>query len=222
MEQLRKTHNLAKRELINKWVPQGSRVLDCGCGRGGDLAKWRAMKVNLFMVDPDEESLQEAQNRAHEMNFGVWFLGCGDIRDVVDSGPWDVVCYNFSLQYIFETDHIFDFSIKAIAKSVQVGGRLIGILPDEKRIREILKNSSKFTDELGNTIELRDGKLWVYLTDGPFYAAGARPEPLIDVQKLINSLADHGFQMAMWLPMLDRPNGLISDIYSKFVFTKIR
>jgi hypothetical protein len=26
----------------------------------------------------------------------------------------------------------------------------------------------------------------------------------------------------MWLPMLDKPNGLISDMYSKFVFTKIR
>ena len=86
----------------------------------------------------------------------------------------------------------------------------------------MLGNSSKFVDELGNSIELRDGKLWVHLTDGPFYAMGARPEPLVDVKKLTKALDDHGFHTSMWLPMLDKPNGLISDMYSKFVFTKIR
>jgi len=223
MEQLRKTHNLAKRELINKWVPRGAQVLDCGCGRGGDLAKWRGLAVNLFMIDPDEESLQEAQIRAHEMNFGVWFLSKGDIRDAVhQSGPWEIVCYNFALQYIFENEHVFDFSIKAIEKSLEVGGRLMGMVPDENRIRAMLGNSSKFVDKLGNSIELRDGKLWVHLTDGPFYAMGARPEPLVDVKKLTKALDDHGFHTSMWLPMLDKPNGLISDMYSKFVFTKIR
>ena len=148
MDELRKTHNLAKRHLIQKWVPSFSSVLDCGCGRGGDLAKWNVARAQLYMIDPDEESLQEAQNRAHEMQIGAWFLGKGDIRDAVKiAGPWDVVCYNFSLHYIFENEKTFETSIDAIARAVKPGGRLIGIIPDQDRIELLLENNI-FKDEL--------------------------------------------------------------------------
>lgn len=221
MDELRKTHNLAKRQFIWKWVPHFSTVLDCGCGRGGDLAKWNVVKVkNLYMIDPDEESLQEAQNRAHEINIGAWFLGKGDVRDAVkQAGPWDIVCYNFSLQYIFENDETFEQSIEAIAKAVKPGGRLIGILPDMDRIEICLENNF-FKDELGNTIELKDQKLFVKLVDGPFYAGTVREEPIVNRSKLVKALEERGFHLSMWSPMLDNATGRISDIYSKFVFSK--
>jgi len=58
------------------------------------------------------------------------------------------------------------------------------------------------------------------LADGPFYADGAKDEPLLDTQKLMSALDAKGIDLVIWEPMLHSPNGLISDLYSKFVFKK--
>ena len=217
MEELRKLHNNCKRQLILSWVTPNAYVLDCGCGRGGDWWKWKAVRARVAAIDPDAESLNEAEQRALDMQYGVWFLGEGDVRHAVSSGPYDVVCYNFSLQYIFENEKVFRESIEAIARSVCPGGILIGIAPEKARIEML----APFTDPLGNTIEIRDNRAWVKLVDGPFYAAGAKDEPLLDAGVLIDSLTEKGFKKLVWEPMLPEPNGRISDIYSKFVFKKM-
>ena len=38
---------------------------------------------------------------------------------------------------------------------------------------------------------------------------------------LIRALQQARFEMVQWEPMIDRPNGLISDLYSKFVFRRL-
>jgi SAM-dependent methyltransferase len=221
MEQLRKLHNDCKRKLILNWVKPGSHVLDCGCGRGGDLHKWNSIsKLKITAVDPDEESLTEAQNRAIESGYGIWFLPPGDIRTAVSWGPYDVVCYNFSLHYIFENFVVYSKSMEAIGKSVKVGGYFIGIAPDNTRIQSVLNSKSKFIDRLGNSIEVREDRLSVYLSDGPFYAQGEREEPILMKDSFLESMKTQGFRLVLWEPMLKTPNGLISDIYSQFVFVK--
>lgn len=223
MEELRKLHNGAKRDLITTWVKPGSTVLDCGCGRGGDWWKWKAVRAKIFAIDPDEESLTEAENRALEMNLGVWFLGKGTIIQAAFAGPFDVVCYNFSLHYIFEDLQTFENSIKALACSVKSGGLLIGITPEVARAEAMVDEHGHFKDELGNEIAmLQDGRrLMVRLVDGPFYADGGREEPTLHAGFLVQNLKAVGFEMLMWEPMLAVPNGLVSDLYSKFVFKKI-
>lgn len=221
MEQLRKLHNACKRNLIVSWVKPGQHVLDCGCGRGGDIHKWNLIKnLKVTAIDPDEESLKEAINRATESGYGIWFLPPGDITKTIEWGPYDVVCYNFSLHYIFENMDTYTKSVWAISHAVKSGGYLIGITPDNTRLQSILDSSSKFVDRLGNSLEVRDGKLMVYLTDGPYYAQGAKEEPILDKDLFLNSMQAHGFKMLVWEPMLKSPNGLVSDIYSQFVFIK--
>jgi SAM-dependent methyltransferase len=223
MDELRKLHNKAKRELITRWVRPGSTVLDCGCGRGGDLHKWKSVHARIFAIDPDEESLLEAEKRAMEMKLGVWFLGRGDIRQAAFAGPFDVVCYNFSLHYIFEDPTTFEMSIKALALSVAPGGLLIGITPELDRAESLVDQYGHFKDKLGNEIALlqENRRLMVRLVDGPFYADGGREEPTLDARFLISKLKEVGFEKIVWEPMLPRPNGLVSDLYSKFVFKKI-
>jgi SAM-dependent methyltransferase len=230
MEALRKMHNNCKRSLILKWVEPRSFVLDCGCGRGGDWHKWKAVQARVAAIDPDAGSLAEAENRAIEMNFGVWFLGQGDVRTAVSSGPFDVVCYNFSLHYIFENENTFKESVDAIARAIRPGGLLIGITPEKARAEGLCPESAvgtpseglcPFTDSLGNSIQIKGDKLLVHLVDGPFYADGPKAEPLLESGQLIEALIERGFRMIMWEPMLPVPNGLISDLYSKFVFKKI-
>jgi hypothetical protein len=60
----------------------------------------------------------------------------------------------------------------------------------------------------------------VKLSDGPFYTDGPRDEPLLDGVLLSSRLVKLGFELLVWEPMLSKPNGLISDLYTKFVFRK--
>jgi len=217
MEELRKLHNQQKRVHILRWVEPRSFVLDCGCGRGGDWHKWKASQARVAAVDPDPESLKEAENRAIEMGFGVWFLGPGDVRTAVASGPFDVVCYNFSMHYIFEDAQTLEESLGAIERAVKPGGLLIGITPEKARIKAL----GIFTDRLGNSVRIEGDRAIVHVVDGPFYAEGARSEPLLDAEVLVPALLSRGFKLLVWEPMLKHPNGLISDIYTNFVFKKL-
>jgi len=220
MEELRKLHNNCKREFIKKWVPEYSHVLDCGCGRGGDLQKWAAVNAKVDAIDPDPESIQEAQRRAKKMNLDICFLGIGDIRHV--SGQWDVVCYNFSIHYIFQDQKTLDESIKAISRAVRPGGLLIGIAPEKIRIETMCHPSGIFTDSLGNTIQNFSHHASIKLIDGPFYSGETRDEPLMDGTILICNLLNLKFKIISWEPMMLKQNGMISDMYTKFVFRNDR
>ena len=47
MEEIRKNHNDAKRNLIQMVSKEGKHILDVGCGFGGDLQKWAKCGVNI-------------------------------------------------------------------------------------------------------------------------------------------------------------------------------
>jgi len=206
MESLRRQHNLFKRELIQQCVKPGDLVLDCGCGRGGDLKKWP--RCRLVCVDPDVTALAEARERAKSLRLEPVFQ-VGDVR-TVKGGPFDVICYNFSLHYTAASPQVFEESIQAIIKNLKPGGRLIGIVPDPDRLP-----SEYFRDRLGNTA-VRDGELLrVRLVDGPFYNGGELTEPVLHPEKIKEKI-----KCVMWEPMCPEPTGLISDIYSKFIFVK--
>jgi len=213
MEALRRAHNQCKRNLIRDHVRSTDRILDCGCGRGGDWHKWRSVGYQrLVGVDPELESLKEAERRAQELGMRQMMLVHGDIHSVQNLGLFDVVCYNFSIQYILET---LEASAEAIANVVRPGGKLIGITPDFDRIVNF-----KSPDALGNTLRLVDSMhIEVKLTDGPFYADGPREEPIMDRTLLIDVLRPW-FDLVSWTPMIDSTTGLISDIYSTFVFLR--
>jgi SAM-dependent methyltransferase len=217
MEALRRLHNSCKRELIQEWVKPGMTVLDCGCGRGGDWHKWNSVGAHVFAIDPDEESLKEAEHRASEMQFEVFFLGPGTIVQAAFAGPYDVVCYNFSLHYIMND---FENSIKAIHCALKPGGLLIGITPDEQKAHNMADKNGHFEDALGNEFDIAGDYLKVKLSDGPFYADGAKVEPLLDYVRLVSELKKVGIDLLCWRSMLYRPNKLISDLYSTFVFKK--
>jgi len=105
MEEIRKNHNEAKRMLIQSVVQKGQHILDVGCGFGGDLQKWHKCGVNINMCDPEPKALEEARSRAKNMRMRVNFYE-GDVHDCPNR-KFDVVCFNFSLHYIFASRAFF-------------------------------------------------------------------------------------------------------------------
>ena len=216
MEELRKTHNEAKRSLIEAVTREGNSVLDVGCGFGGDLQKWHRCGANISMCDPEPSALVEARSRAKNMRIRVNFYE-GDVR-ACPNRKHDIVCYNFSLHYIFATKELFHASIREIRKRVKPGGHLVGIIPDSEKI--VFK--TPLVDDRGNFFKLKEHgnggfgeKLFVHLVDTPFYADGPRSEPVAYKDLLVTHREDAGFTLLSWEGLEGNP---ISELYSKFIF----
>jgi SAM-dependent methyltransferase len=216
MEEIRRYHNEEKRSLIERMARNGDSVLDVGCGFGGDLQKWSHARVNLSMCEPDAEALKEAKNRAKKLKIRVNFYH-GDIQSCPHR-KYDIICYNFSLHYIFQTRELFTKTLHEIRKRLKPGGILMGIIPDSQQI--IFR--TPLNDSAGNFFKLRstsDGgfgeKLYVHLVDTPYYADGPKPEPLAHRDLLVTHLENMGFSMELWEHLGGNP---ISQLYSKFMF----
>tara|TARA_B110000503_G_scaffold5463_1_gene7536 strand:- start:10347 stop:11036 length:690 start_codon:yes stop_codon:yes gene_type:complete len=216
MEELRRLHNDEKRSLIETVTRVGDSVLDVGCGFGGDLQKWSKVRANISMCEPSLEALEEARLRAKNMKIRVNFYH-GDIR-ACPNRKYDVVCYNFSLHYIFQTRELFSETLKEIKKRVKPGGVFVGIIPDSEQI--LFK--TPFMDSHGTFFKLKGTsngdfgeKLFVNLADTPYYADGPKAEPLAHKDILITHLENNGFTMKLWKPLSGNP---VSELYSKFIF----
>ena len=219
MEDIRKANNLTKRSLIAEAVGgrRGLQVLDVGCGCGGDLHKWRAVGARVDMCDPSSDSLDEAQRRANDMKYKVRFIH-GDVRDCPKK-LYDLVCFNFSIQYIFADHLTFIQSIKAIRQRLKPGGVLVGCVPDAQSILDHLP----FRDSMGNWMEAVNQvgfggfgeTVNVFLTDTPYYNHGPHPESLCYRDMLTAHLESKGVLLEKWDGFEGEP---LQRLYSKFLY----
>lgn len=217
MEDLRKHHNALKRQLIHENTKEGDTILDVGAGFGGDLKKWQECGANINMCDPSPDALDEARSRAKNMRIRVNFY-VGDISSC-PMRKYDVICYNFSMHYIFKTEKLFSDTLKEIRQRMKHGGKLFGIIPDSVSI--IMK--TPYTDTLGNIFQMVSGaghggfgeRVVVELADTPYYVNGAIPEPLAYKDLLITHLERIGFSLQVWEPLEGHS---ITQLYSKFIF----
>ena len=193
MANIRVQNNLIKKEFLNTWVKKGSKVLDVGCGQGGDLHKWKHLEVELTGVDPNSWAIEEARRRSKGA-YGNFIVG--DIR----SAPleqYDVICYNFSLQY--QSLELFPEITKRLKKP---NGILIGIVPD----KHVLGNGKSD----GIHIEKVDeDHISVYIPDTPYYTNGPITEPLLNKNEFFKKAYENGMSIKLWETF---------SIYGKFVF----
>lgn len=220
MEEVRKYHNAVKRHLIQNNTRQGMKILDVGCGCGGDLQKWKyAVPSVLDMCDPSEESLTEARERSKNLKVQASFY-LGAIFECPNR-QYDIICYNFSLHYIFADPKLFFYSIRAIRDRLSNGGRLIGVIPDS----ESILFCTPFRDDFGNFISRSDNtgrgeigeKIFVHLADTPYYKDGPKAEPIAYKDLLITNLEKMGIFLEKWSPLEGTE---LSQMYSQFIFVR--
>jgi SAM-dependent methyltransferase len=230
-DDIRVSHNLLKRKVISD-TRDGDKCLDVGCGTGGDFKKWAHTRLSkLDMCDPIKESLDEAKTRIHTINNSPKLPGVRiDIRPrfyhgCILSCPnelYNVICYNYSLHYIFESREKFYNSITAICNRLAPGGRLVGIIPDSESIIMDTPMNDGINFVSRNESTTGKGqfgeKIFVSLGDTPFYKDGARAEPIAYKDILITELANRGLQLLLWKQC---QGNKITSLYSQFIFEKV-
>lgn len=211
---LRKMHNTAKRSFIREYVTNTSTILDAGCGAGGDLLKW-PLGTRVFACDPDIRALTEAVERSKnltEEQRPQFFHG--DVSSTPVQ-PYDIICYNFSIQYIFAHERLFHRTLEALCQRSQKGTRLMGVVPDSEELmtctQKFFKKDKPFTGDFGDMIQF-------YIRGTRYYKNGPIREPVCYREILITELEKVGFQLVLWEPFISFHTGTVSDVYSKFVF----
>ncbi|XP_053207654.1 mRNA cap guanine-N7 methyltransferase-like [Panonychus citri] len=158
-----------RKDIRNKSVT----VLDIGCGKGGDLRKYRIHGVaNLVCVDIADESLAQCRDRYREMTklrhkgnlFDAFFIHADCTRDNLnikyketkglveklgDKNQFDLVSCQFTFHYCFESLAQAETMIKNIANNLKKDGLFIGTTPDANYIvAKARKEGASFGNEV--------------------------------------------------------------------------
>lgn len=240
MSEMRKFHNFIKKIYIDKSSEPGTRLLDLGCGKGGDIYKWISNKniVSVKGFDINADSIAEAKRRLKGYsNFkkkSITFKVL-DLSENVLKCPkkFDLITSFFAFHYFFKNKKSIETILKSIDNCSKAGttliltlfdGNLINFLPDTYKADnwEIkkLSNSSK-GKVLGRKIEVFLGDS---VLDVPEIEYIVEPDLLVNYLKTINfDLVDSKpfYEIKNKKFHLSVSEKLFSDLNMVFVFKKM-
>lgn len=148
---LKRFNNWIKSAIIQMCTPlesddnKGIRILDLGCGKGGDLRKWNHNHVSeMVLLDIADVSIQHARSRYKESSLrwdAHFFVGDGFrtpldqlVPDHLLQPMFDVVTMQFCLHYGWDTEQNARTMLTNVAKWLRPGGTFIGTIPDEETL----------------------------------------------------------------------------------------
>lgn len=163
---VRTLSNWVKSSLINIFSRPGARVLDLGCGHGGDLLKYQANNTGYYVgVDMSLESLKEAINRynVNKIQFPAKFV-CADVTEktvnrdfVMESGvAFDLVSSQLTMQFAWTGERqIRHFFLNATDR-LEPGGFFIGTIPNPIKIMEyLIRSPDHKTIHIGDICQIK-------------------------------------------------------------------
>lgn len=163
---LRSFNNCIKYMLIHKYSRHNGSVLDLGCGKGGDLAKWQMVGTQDYVgIDLSDQSVREAVNRYRRQRFPFHAVfATGDFttpvpESLADFTPEEVCHYQFDnvsmqfcMHYAFANEESVVKMLENISKSLKKGGMFIGTIPSSDFIKWKIKKLEPGAKSWGNSI----------------------------------------------------------------------
>lgn len=151
VESLRRFNNWVKSVLIGEYVGQGFTVLDIGCGKGGDLLKYKNARIAFYVgTDIDENSVLNARQRFQQSRpgFEAVFV-VGDITDPEVSISqalrpdfdieYDCVSSQFMANYLLGSEANLRRYFTNVTEKLKPGGFFLGTIPDANVIVKKLR-----------------------------------------------------------------------------------
>ncbi|XP_060680496.1 mRNA cap guanine-N7 methyltransferase [Hemiscyllium ocellatum] len=170
---LRNFNNWIKSVLIGEYldkVKQRNRhnitVLDLGCGKGGDLLKWKKGQISkLVCVDMADISVEQCTKRyidmknrcySNERLFAADFIRADCTKELLTEKyhdpdiVFDICSCQFVYHYSFETLQQADTMLKNACERLRPGGYFIGTTPNAFELVKRLEASE--TSSFGNEL----------------------------------------------------------------------
>ncbi|KAG8506265.1 mRNA cap guanine-N7 methyltransferase [Galemys pyrenaicus] len=170
---LRNFNNWMKSTLIGEFLEKVRQkkkrditVLDLGCGKGGDLLKWRKGRISkLVCVDIADVSVKQCQQRYEDMKtrsrgneyiFDAEFITADCSKELLidryrdPEMCFDICSCQFVCHYSFETYEQADTMLRNACERLSPGGYYIGTTPNSFELIRRLEASE--TESFGNDI----------------------------------------------------------------------
>uniref|UniRef100_A0A3Q3JBN4 mRNA (guanine-N(7))-methyltransferase n=1 Tax=Monopterus albus TaxID=43700 RepID=A0A3Q3JBN4_MONAL len=151
------------------WLEGGSpqiSVLDLGCGKGGDLLKWRRGGIShLVCADIAGVSVEQCQSRYEEMKkkshmtekiFSAQFITADCTKEVLSEKlddpelMFDICSCQFVYHYSFESEQKANMMLRNACERLKPGGFFIGTTPDAFELVKRLEASGSLS--FGNEV----------------------------------------------------------------------
>ncbi|XP_017285114.1 mRNA cap guanine-N7 methyltransferase [Kryptolebias marmoratus] len=170
---MRNFNNWMKSVLIGEILEQvrdaGTRnvsVLDLGCGKGGDLLKWRRGGIShLVCTDIAGVSVEQCQSRYEDMKrrshvnekiFSAQFITADSSKEVLSEKlddpemMFNICSCQFVYHYSFESEQKADMMLRNACERLKPGGFFIGTTPDAYQLIKRLEASDSLS--FGNEV----------------------------------------------------------------------
>lgn len=160
-EKLRKAHNVIKTRVIKDAVSQFKstdvlRVLDLGCGRGGDIFKWEKISqvVEYVGIDVNETLLQEAHTRAKSLTrLKSSFIQCNLTTEFPSvQGEFQIVTCQFAFHYFLSSEKVFYHFMNIVHHFLANDGIFILTTLDASQVLDAFSTTAR-----GGPLTLQDG-----------------------------------------------------------------
>lgn len=142
------------------------KVLDMGCGKGGDLIKWGKARIReMLAVDIADVSVEQARQRWETMRprrFDATFAALDCYTEPLTKAfspqqlaqPFDVVSMQFCMHYAFETAQKARCMLKNVSEWLRPGGIFLGTIPNADQLLARLDQLPADSEDLsfGNSV----------------------------------------------------------------------
>jgi len=192
------------------------KVLDMGCGKGGDLSKWSKARIKEYMgVDIAAKSIEQAEDRWQTMRgarFDATFAALDCYTESLSKAfppaklvqPFDVVSMQFCMHYAFETVQKARIMLENASRWLRPGGIFVGTIPNADQLLERLDALPKDAEDLsfGNSVykirfdereqkPIFGHKYWFFLQD----AVENVPEYIVRWQNFVEMAREYGLYL---------------------------